>query len=104
MDQSNEREPLSRSEFWMRVAGASFGLWALMIPLGIAMLSSTFERAAKANVEAASEIIAFNRRFEAYVLNMERRFTIVEERQAYVLKRLSDMDDDIHFSKPKNGK
>ena len=87
---------LSKTEFWMRVAGASFGLWALMIPVGVAMLSNTFQKTAQTNIEAASEIVSFNKRFEAYVLNMERRVTIIEERQNYVLQLLDAMNADTH--------
>jgi hypothetical protein len=87
-----EKEPLSRSEFWMRVAGASFGLWSLMIPLGVWMLNNTFDRVAHQQIDATGELVQFNRRFEAYVLNMERRVTIIEERQGRVLKELEEID------------
>lgn len=84
---------LTKSEFWMRVAGASFALWALMIPIGITMIGGTFEKATRSNIEAASDIVAFNKRFESYVLNMERRITIIEERQMNVINMLNDMQN-----------
>jgi cysteine sulfinate desulfinase/cysteine desulfurase-like protein len=92
---------LTKSEFWMRLAGASFGLWALMIPVGVMMIGGVFERATKTNIEAASEIVAFNKRFEAYVLNMERRVTIIEERQNRVLQAIDSMNSDLHGQNPK---
>jgi len=87
-----EKEPLSRAEFWQRVAGVSFGVWSLMIPLGVWMLTSTFERTSVISRDAAVEFSVFVRRFDAYVLLTERRMTIVEERQARVLKTLDDID------------
>ena len=83
---------LSKTEFWMRVAGASFGLWALMIPVGILMIRGAFDSATKANTDAAVEIASFSRRFDAYALNMERRMTIVEERQLQYMQHLVDRE------------
>ena len=67
-----------------------------MIPLGIWMIGNTFERAMKSTVDQASELVAFNRRFEAYVLTMERRMTLVEDRQARVLLTLEAMAVEAH--------
>jgi len=88
MQQPPEKEALSRAEFWQRVAGISFGLWSLMIPIGIWMIGNTFEHAMKSSLEQANELANFNRRFELYVLTMERRIVLVEERQSRVLATL----------------
>jgi hypothetical protein len=90
-----EKDPLSRAEFWQRVAGVSFGVWSLMIPLGVWMLTSTFERTAVISRDSAAEFIVFVRRFDDYVLLTERRMTIVEERQASVLKTLDEVGTKI---------
>ena len=99
-----ETEALSKAEFWQRIAAFSFGLWSLMIPVGIWMIGNTFERAMKSSVEQASELIVFNRRFEAYVLQMERRLVIVEERQSRLISSLSSIEEDIHAGLKINGK
>ena len=90
METSNE--PLSKTEFWMRIAGWSFALWALMIPVGILMVRGAFDSATKANIDVAVEISSFSRRFDAYALNMERRVTIIEERQLQYTKHLADSE------------
>jgi hypothetical protein len=63
-----------------------------MIPLGIWMLSSSFDRAIKQSVEQSAENATFRKNFENYVLSMEKRMTIVEERQGVVMRSLSDFD------------
>jgi hypothetical protein len=84
--------PLGRAEFWMRIAAWAFGLWSLMIPVGVMMLKASFDKSSASISKLADEHGAFVNRFEAYVLNMERRVTIIEERQSRVLKALEDMD------------
>ena len=101
MEQTPEKDALSRAEFWQRVAAFSFGLWSLMIPLGIWMIGNTFERAMRSSVDQASELVAFNRRFEAYVLNMERRIVLIEERQSRVLITLEAMVIEAHAKERK---
>ena len=101
MEHAPEKEALSRAEFWQRIAAISFGLWSLMIPIGIWMIGSTFERAMKSSIDQASELVAFNKRFEAYVLTMERRITLVEERQSRVLLTLEAMAIEAHAKERK---
>jgi len=104
MEEDNNGK-LSKAEFWMRIAGASFGLWSLMIPLGIWMLGNTFEKASRTSIENAVEFNVFNKRFEAYVLGMERRITIIEERQNRVIATLESIDhSDERFVPRINGK
>lgn len=102
-DADSDGPSLSRAEFWQRVAGISFGVWSLMIPLGIWMLSSTFDRSNAASRDAAVEFVAFAKRFDGYVLAMERRVTIIEERQNRVLKTLDDMDSRLDGAENKLG-
>lgn len=92
MVQDLNGDKLSRAEFWQRIAAVSFGLWSLMIPLGIWVLSSSFGAAIKTSAEGTAENAVFRKNFELYVLIMEKRMTIVEERQSVVLRSLSELD------------
>jgi len=96
-----EKEALSRAEFWQRIAAFSFGLWSLMIPFGIWMLGNVFERAARTTLEQASELVLFNRRFEVYVLQVERRLTLIEERQSRALHSLETIEETLAARKTK---
>jgi ABC-type lipoprotein release transport system permease subunit len=63
-----------RSDFWLKVAGISFGLWSIAIGY------------------AVSSIAGFEKEFSNYVLVMERRVTLLEERQQIVLRRMERID------------
>ena len=65
---------LSRSEFWMRVAGACFAVWALMLPAGIAIVRNVFTEQQLAAQRVAADLTE-------YKLATERRLTLIEERQ-----------------------
>lgn len=87
---------LKRSEFWMRAAALSFGLWALMIPIGISMLRESASA-------IASQQHEFLSRFEAYALQVEKRMTVLEERQSRNLEAVSKHDirlDNIERDSP----
>ena len=101
MNEPPEKEALSRAEFWQRIAAFSFGLWSLMIPFGIWMLGNVFERAAKTTIDQASELVLFNRRFEVYVLQVERRLTLIEERQGRVLHSIDAIEETLATRKAK---
>lgn len=101
MNEPPEKEALSRAEFWQRIAAFSFGLWSLMIPFGIWMLGNVFERAARTTLEQASELVLFNRRFEVYVLQVERRLTLIEERQGRVIHSLEMIEETLAARKAK---
>jgi hypothetical protein len=66
---------------WMKIAGAAFALWSVMIPIGVSMLNTSVD-----SVVAANE--KFNLEFKQYVISMERRVTILEERQGAVIQML----------------
>lgn len=78
----SQEEPLSRADFWQKVAAFTFGLWAIMLPVAAGLVIASVTR--------------FADRFDAYVLAMERRVTLLEERQARVLKILEEHNDSIH--------
>jgi hypothetical protein len=81
--EKRETEGKFRVEFWMKVAGVAFGLWAVMIPIGVLMLTSSVDKV----IFTQS---SFTVEFREYVLAMERRVTLLEERQAQVLKTLQE--------------
>jgi hypothetical protein len=61
----------SEYDFWLKVAGASFGLWAVMIPIGISMIRSSFNHSSMTQER-------FLKDFHDYVIQMERRVTTLE--------------------------
>ena len=69
-------DPLARSEFWRRVAGASFGLWALMFPILVATMRSAINDASASSAAVAAALVD-------YKLATERRITLLEERQQF---------------------
>jgi hypothetical protein len=93
----NAPAALTRVEFWQRVAGVAFGLWALMIPIGIGMVRS-----------AVGELIQHDKdqaeRLNNYVLAMERRVTLIEERQQRVLMTLSEHQAILNDIRGRNGR
>jgi len=78
---SETNGPLPRSEFWMRIAGAAFGLWALMIPLGVSMLREAFTTST-----AASDNLA--RQVNESTAQMQSRIAVLEARQSLALIQL----------------
>lgn len=89
-------EPLGRAEFWQRLAGFSFGMWALAIPIGVAMVRGGVDDVLRAHRE---QVVAFNN----YVLTMERRVTLIEERQARVLSTIVEHERRMEELRPQNG-
>jgi hypothetical protein len=73
-DDMGTDEPLGRAEFWQRAAAFAFAAWALALPLAAAAVIGSIGR--------------FTDKFDAYVLAMERRITLLEERQSRVLQVL----------------
>lgn len=59
-----------RSDFWMKIAGLSFGLWSVVVGMAVQSVNS------------------FQREFGAYVLITERRITLLEERSQALAKAL----------------
>ena len=70
--------PMGRAEFWQKVASVTFGIWAIMLPLAAAMVIGSVSK--------------FTDKFDQYVLVMEKRVTLLEERQSRVLRILEDQD------------
>ena len=93
-------EPVvSQREFWNKAAAVAFGLWALMVPLAASWIRDAVMKAAEENMQ-------FRREFAEYSRLIERRITIVEERQTVVMKTLLELDaridhlDHLETAKP----
>lgn len=85
-----------RTERWLKIASLVFGVWAAMVPIGALTVSRSVEKI----IEQQDK---FQIEFRTYVLAMERRVTIIEERQAGVLKKLDSIQDD-HGTLMQNGR
>ena len=85
MEAQDPQEIAARAEdrtlLWMKIAGVAFAMWSVMIPVGVSMLNESV-----ANAVASNE--RFNTEFKQYVLSMERRVTILEERQGAVIQMI----------------
>ena len=60
-------------DFWYKVAAWTFGLWALAVPIGVAIIRSAVTASTLIQRQFISD-------FHVYVLTVERRITRLEER------------------------
>ena len=74
MDETEAHQAAARTDFWMKVAGVSFGLWSVALGYAVKSLND------------------FQTQFSAYVLATERRVTLLEERQMLVLRKLDRIE------------
>jgi hypothetical protein len=86
---------------WLKISSLVFGLWAAALPVTAVLVTRSQEKV----VERQNEIMVrvegyvkqqneFQRSFDAYVLLMERRMTVIEERQNDVRARLQIVEQD----------
>lgn len=76
---------LGRAEFFQRVAAIAFAAWAAVVGyVGVVVRDSV--------AVAVQENKTSREAFAEYVRVMERRVTIIEERQAVVLRALGEVD------------
>jgi len=102
MPKLDDSEMLPKSEFWMRLAGYSFAMWAIVVGVIGFLVSRSIEDAVRENKE-------FRVTFNSYVLAMEGRVTKIEERQRTVLITLEQTlrkqdEQDGRLSTLENGK
>lgn len=69
----------------MKIAGIAFGLWSLFIPFGVLAVRESV-------ISAISSQAEFQKQFAAYVLTMERRITLLEEKQSTLSTRMEKID------------
>ncbi len=67
--------------FWPKIAGGAFALWAASIPIGVSMLRDSLDKLA---VEQAST----RKEYAASALDFERRLTMLEVRHEMIDKRI----------------
>lgn len=69
------------SSFWAKAAAASFGLWSLALPISASLVINKMDTVSR-------DISNLSTRLDNYILNSERRITLIEERQQFVLRTL----------------
>jgi hypothetical protein len=74
---------MSDTDFWLKLAAASFGLWAVMIPIGVSLIRSAIAQTATTQEKFLSD-------FHAYVLQMERRVTTLEQELRHVTRSIDN--------------
>lgn len=80
-DLEDDGPSLSKAEFWQRAAAFSFGAWALALPVAAGAVVSV--------------VLNMSKSFDSYVLTMERRIVLLEERQSRVLQVLQEHSKEI---------
>jgi hypothetical protein len=71
----------------MKIAGICFGLWAIAVPIAAAMIETSVQKVVESQEATRKE-------WQEYRLAMEKRVTLIEERQNFVLKQLVQVDSD----------
>jgi hypothetical protein len=71
--------------WWLKAASLCFGLWSLMVPISAKVIVDRLEVISTEQAEA-------NQRLNTFILANERRITLLEERQSYVLRVLERAD------------
>jgi len=94
-------ETLGKAEFWQKIAGFAFAAWAMAIPIGVSMVRGSVEDLLDSQAQQSKD-------FQVYVLSMEKRVTLIEERQAKVLQILQAQELKIDLLRsealaPRNG-
>lgn len=85
-DETEQSEDSTRITRWLRVASLIFGAWAAAVPISAVIFNKGVDR-------VVTQQEQFRLDFERYVLSMERRVTIIEERQSGVLRKLEVQDN-----------
>jgi len=79
-------EAVARTDFWMKVAGVTFGLWAMAIPLAAMWLRDAIHESAIAHATLARE-------FRDHLLANSTALALIQERQNVLLLRLQRLDE-----------
>jgi len=91
MPMDNE-ESERRTDFWMKVAATTFGLWALAIPLAAVSIREAIRDIGMAQA-------GMEREFRAYVLQATSQTTLLKERQDAVIAKLQRLEDQRNTEK-----
>lgn len=71
----------------MKAATWTFGLWALLLPLSAGLIINKVDEMADSQSLIAEQFVAYREM-------MEKRVTILEERQIAIIKKLEQIDGD----------
>lgn len=87
-DVENEQEPLGKSEFWMRAATWSFGVWAILLSIVGWLVARGIESLLKSDEQTRQELRIF-------VIQSEHRLTQVEKDNERDRARLDKLEQRI---------
>lgn len=71
----------------MKAATWTFGLWALLLPISAGIVITQINSIAASQVKIAAEFVAYREM-------MERRITILEERQLAIVRQQNEINED----------
>jgi len=98
MSEAPKEGSLSRSEFWMRVAGGAFALWSFMIPIGVIMIRSSIDSLARPGEIALKQVDELKTAMTAMTLANATKSAVIEDRQnrvIYVLDLATKKQDEF---------
>jgi hypothetical protein len=76
---------MPENDFWYKIAAVSFGAWAIMIPVGIAMIRGALSRSTMMQEKFLTD-------FHSYVLQMERRVVALEQEVKFMNRQSRTFD------------
>jgi hypothetical protein len=92
MNEQNEEstavhEARVHENFWLKAASFCFGLWALMIPLGVKMILDRQADQQVTQIATAARLDALVEQFRAYRELDQTQMALVKDRQDAVIER-----------------
>lgn len=84
-----EEKASAREDFWLRAATWTFGLWAILLPITGKMVVDKIDDIAESQQVYVEEFVKYREL-------MERRLTILEERQSSILRKVEKIDEERH--------
>jgi hypothetical protein len=82
--------------FWIKAAGWTFGLWALMLPLSAKMIIDSVSEEQRARQAMEVEFVKYREDVIRSMTSMAERQRIVLERLEKIDKRLEQLDERTH--------
>lgn len=76
MEREKGASVVSVSDFWSKVAAITFSLWSMIIIIGITAVTNSLSKMSEQQA--------------AFVLTSERRFTLLEDRQANLARSVQE--------------
>ena len=82
--------------FWIKAAGWTFGLWALMLPLSAKMIIDSVSNEQRAREQMEMEFVKYREDVIRSITSMSERQRMVLDRLDKIDKRLEKLDDASH--------